>query len=295
MIEREEIKVLWEGPFSIEQILQKDGIDSKKYEVKASDIGLYQIYGCHPLYGDNVLVYIGRTKGKKGFRSRLKNRWVIENGSDAENVQIYLGTIMSDLNKLSKDEILSKKLIDKAEILLINAHKPAYNSSNIQSAHDDFIDGRYMIHNEGNYRRLAAVLDSKYFWEKYANYKIVELIADVTTMEIEDEDEYYGVSLNDYFDVNAKYKIWFGVDYEIWEVEKVPLMFQIYSEDKLVMEKIRKSGKYTFYKYADNDELLDCFYIDNINFNADVDKETLLEEFKNHVNNIKTAMNEILQ
>ena len=92
----EEIKIFWEGPFSIEEITNNE-ID-EKYDVKSSDKGLYQIYGSHPLYGDGVLVYIGRTKNS--FQSRLNGRWVIENGRDTENVQIYLSKIISDSKKL---------------------------------------------------------------------------------------------------------------------------------------------------------------------------------------------------
>ncbi len=140
---REEIKIFWEGPFNIEEII-KDKID-ERYDVKSNDIGLYQVYGSHPLYGDGVLVYIGRTKNKNGFKSRLKDRWVIENGSDSDNVKIYLGTIFSDSEKFDKED--KKGMIEKSEILLINAMKPAYNSSNIQSVQDKLSKQKFIIHN----------------------------------------------------------------------------------------------------------------------------------------------------
>lgn len=117
MKESKEINIWWEGPFSINDVIENN-ID-KKYEVNSNSIGLYQIYGSHPLYGEGVLVYIGRTKNKKGFKSRLKNRWETEFGNDTENVQIYLGTIFSDEIELKNDE--KEEMIDKAEVLLINS------------------------------------------------------------------------------------------------------------------------------------------------------------------------------
>ncbi len=80
----EEINIWWEGPFTQEEII-KNKINSKKYDNRATDIGLYQVYSSHPLYGADVLVYIGMTVAEGGFKSRLTNRWVIENGNDIEN------------------------------------------------------------------------------------------------------------------------------------------------------------------------------------------------------------------
>src|SRR5258708_19938364 len=50
------IHIEWEGPYSLNQL---DTLkDSRK------DHGLYQIYGHHPVYGPNVLLYIGQTYGR---------------------------------------------------------------------------------------------------------------------------------------------------------------------------------------------------------------------------------------
>lgn len=224
MSEIEIIKICWEGPFNINEIT-KGEID-KKYDVKSNDIGLYQIYGSHPLYGDSVLVYIGRTKNKNGFKSRLKDRWVIENGNDAENVQIYLGTIFSDHKKYS-DEIVND-MIEKAEVLLINALKPAFNSSNIQSAKNELLEQKFIVHNEGNYRKLHPVLDSQYFWGTYKNFSIVDILAgndNLKVGEVENEDEYYG------FDLQDNDNIFVGIDYEYWNRKKTPLVIGVYKEN----------------------------------------------------------------
>lgn len=284
---REEIKIFWEGPFRIDYIL--DNKIGKPYEVRANSQGLYQIYGSHPLYGSNVLVYIGRTKNKNGFKSRLKNRWVVDNGSDTENVQIYLGTIFSDITQdYSNEEI--NNIIDKSEVLLINAMKPAYNSSNIQSANEDFIEENFILHNEGNYRNIYPVLDSKYFWKPYKNFAIVnELAKSYNIKKIDDKEEYYGFRINeiDGFDVSLNYTLWFGVQYEEWNKSKIALEFQIIPEDENITEQIKllKIKELKYMKF-DNEEEEDYFQIKFTKDFFELESDNLKEAFKIKVNEI---------
>lgn len=280
----EEIKIFWEGPFNIEEIIE-DRIDTK-YNVTAKNKGLYQVYGSHPLYGDGVLVYIGRTK--YSFKSRLKDRWVIEHDSDAENVQIYLGTIFSDRIKIEDKNI--DKMIEKSEVLLINAMKPAYNSSNIQSANKDFIKDNFILHNEGNYRNIYPVLDSKYFWKPYKNFAIVNELADLYNIkEIVDEDEYYGFYLNeiDEFYVSLNYTLWFGVQYEEWNKSNIPLELQIIPENENIKEQI-KSLKIKELKYIefDNKGEINYFQIEFPKDFFELESDNLKEAFKIKVNEI---------
>ena len=259
----EEILVSWEGPFKINEILS-DAIDKKQFNVKANDIGLYQIYGFHPLYGDNVLVYIGRTKGRNGFKARLKNRWVIEHGCDTENVQIYLGTIYSDSIEYSQDAIEIK--IEKAEILLINTLTPAYNSSNIQSVKKEIFEDRYIVYNNGNYRKLHPVLDSKHFWHEHKNIAFVNRIEKLffpNELKIDRQDEYYGAELNGVkeFCIPKEYKIWFGVDYEIWNRNNVPLVIEIYSDDDTIMKKIKQVEGLKNFEYESDGSVNQVSYL----------------------------------
>ena len=283
---REEIKILWEGPFIIDDIL--DGNIDKNYVVTPKSQGLYQIYGSHPLYGNGILVYIGKTKDKNGFQSRLKGRWVIENGSDAENVQVYLGTVLNDGKKYSDEE--TNNIIDKSEVLLINAIKPAYNSSNIQSANEDFIDDNFILHNEGNYRNIYPVLDSKYFWQPYKNFAIVNELAKLYDIKkIVDEDEYYGFSVNDIdeFDVSSNYILWFGVQYEEWNKSEIALELQIIPEDENIIEQIN-SLKLKELKYIelDNEEEENYFQIEFPEEFFELESEKLKEAFEIKVNEI---------
>ncbi|MDQ7060082.1 MAG: hypothetical protein Q9M43_02735 [Sulfurimonas sp.] len=269
MKDREEIKILWEGPFKIDDILNNN-ID-QKYDVTARSQGIYQIYGSHPLYGNGVLVYIGRTKDVNGFKSRLKGRWVIENGSDTENVEVYLGTIFSDSKKIENEN----DLIDKSEVLLINAMKPAYNSSNIQSANEDFIEENFILHNEGNYRSLYPVLDSKYFWKTYENFAIInkyaEVIKDRNSKDILDEDNYYGFIVNEDTMETDKYELWLCVDYKIWNDKKLPLTLQIVTEEKRILTTLKKSNDYHIFNYADDTD--DEFYYKGLSIDENIADE----------------------
>jgi hypothetical protein len=50
------IEILWDGPFTLEQI---------KGFNKSDDYGLYQIYGTHSIYGIDTLLYIGKAQEQK--------------------------------------------------------------------------------------------------------------------------------------------------------------------------------------------------------------------------------------
>jgi len=282
---REEIKISWEGPFKIDDIL--DNKIGKPYEVRSKSQGLYQIYGSHPLYGNDVLVYIGRTKDANGFKSRLKGRWVIENGSDTENVQIYLGTIFSDSKKIEDDSIL----IDKSEVLLINAMKPAYNSSNIQSANEGFISENFILHNEGNYRNLYPVLDSKYFWQPYQNFAIINELAKLYGIKkVDDEDKYYGFILNNETEESDKYKLWLCVDYEIWDKNKIPLTIQIESENKTMIKKLKNTKIFKNYQYEDdNTDIL--YYLEIVNELSGLDGDKMKKVCDDKIKYIKKLIN----
>jgi len=244
-MKKEEIKIWWEGPFNIEDITNGT-IDSFQYDVKSNSKGIYQIYGSHPLYGNDVLVYIGRTQDKNGFKSRLSGRWVIENGNDPKNVKIYLGTIFSDTKNIS-DNIENSK-IRKAEVLLINAMKPAFNSSNIQSVKNP--SEEYILYNNGSYRNLYPILESNYFWQGFKNFILVdELAKEFSKKAHEEKNEYYGIEIKS----NNNYNIWLGVDYEIWNEKGIPLTLQIYSEDNNIMNKIIDKNISNKYEYKDDD------------------------------------------
>ena len=110
MAKTEIIDIKWKGPLTPKQAYKKND---------ALDKGVYQVYGDHPVYGLNVLLYIGKTQefgerlGKHGFEG-----W-------NQDIQIYLGIISIPI---------TKEKLKQVEGLLIHACWPAYNSQHIQSA-----------------------------------------------------------------------------------------------------------------------------------------------------------------
>ena len=222
MNQNEIINIWWEGSFSYDEILN-NSMDHKKYQNQSTQIGLYQIYGNHILYGTDVLLYIGITT-EQDFKTRLKNRWIIGDSNDINNIKIYIGTIFSNDENIKANE---KEKIFKAEALLINVLKPAFNSSYINSVHHNKIksDKNFTVYNFNSYRSLPPELSTIRWWNaKDLNYEIVDNLAKKLKSNIVEEDEFYG------FDLVDNDNIFIGVDYDYWDKEKVPLVIGIYKE-----------------------------------------------------------------
>jgi hypothetical protein len=117
------IHINWYGPYKLE------GLD--KINNDDCDYGVYQVYGTHPIYGSNVLLYIGRAVDQT-FCTRLsQEEWT--SNEDSGNVQIYIGRIAGGSTPEDKQWC---REIELAEKLLIHTHKPALNSQNIRSIPD---------------------------------------------------------------------------------------------------------------------------------------------------------------
>lgn len=115
-----DIHIFWQGPWGLDKL--QNLMDNEK------DYGVYQIYGCHPLYGHSVLLYIGKAVDQTFGQRISQENW--EETEDGENIEIYVGRIASRKTISSKDW---DEVIDKAEKLLIFAHAPAYNTQNTRS------------------------------------------------------------------------------------------------------------------------------------------------------------------
>jgi hypothetical protein len=285
----EEINIFWEGPFSKDDILN-DEINSKRYDNTADKIGIYQIYGTHPLYGRDKLLYIGRTRDKKGFKNRLRNRWVIENGQDNENIKIYLGTIFSDVECIEGKE---HDFIEKAEVLLIYALKPAFNSSNIQSAGK--ISEDYIIYNYNNYRDIYPILSSKYFrQEEDLNTIITYELSKKFKAEMDITDDYYMFALP-----NHDNNIYIGVDYKCWNETKQPIQLYINGEsiNKTQLDNI-KNGLKALNKNKDKLEILDYQDEENacyISLSKNLDKNNTMNDIVKAIRDTVLAIEEVLK
>ena len=272
------IKIWWEGPFSSQEVT-KGSFES--FDIKPDDHGLYQIYATHPLYGDSVLVYIGKTLDS--FRNRLKNRWVVDVSPDVENVQIYLGKLSEDRRQLSSED--EKKLISLAESLLIYALKPAYNSSNIQGVGKNIRDNDFSVYNYNSRRSLYPVFDSNFYFSYFANVIAVDNMATEFGKKMQDKDDeqegfIYG------FDIRESSQVSFClcIEKNLWAQENIPLILQVIAHDS-AQEKLKKiSGL----KYS---EEFDRYYYvieeDFFNKSKDKQKECLVKKMNNITDKLK--------
>lgn len=141
------VRVEWEGPFSIEKVLELDN--------RNKDYGLYQIYGHHIVYGADSLLYIGETG--QTFSQRFNDHavWLEEE----EGVFIRVGRIAS--------EDYNEQVRKDAEALAIYWHSPAYNSLNIE----DYNGQPLIVVNSGERgdlcEKLSVAEDSSWVKQKY--------------------------------------------------------------------------------------------------------------------------------
>jgi len=242
----EEINIWWEGYFSHKKII-KDKIDSSLYSNKATDIGLYAVYGNHILYGTDVLLYIGITT-EQDFKTRLKDRWIINENSDIKNLKIYLGRIYDPNKEIIKK--VEKECIKKAEALLVNVLKPAFNSSYINSVNFEKINQKkdFVVFNHNSYKSLPAEISTSRWWSfEHLNFKLTKQISEKLNIQLRDDNNFYG------FDLETNDNIFVGVDYDYWDKENIPLVIGIFKKSspniKKLMEEFNDIGEDKEYYY----------------------------------------------
>jgi hypothetical protein len=160
-------KLNWSGPFDYKDIKDRKHIE-KEFELlepldqakkaKEIDWGIYQIYGTHPIFGDNTLLYIGMTSDL-GFAQRIdvhQREWILY---EADDCKIYLGRFFSETEHdiISNDEWFIR--ICETEKLLIHFCTPPYNSQNIK---DIKINRNFVLLSYGKHKRVPFVLTSEW-------------------------------------------------------------------------------------------------------------------------------------
>jgi len=136
-----QILIRWAGPISLSELVS---VTNPEF-----DYGVYQIYGSHPVYGPERLLYIGKA-AEQTFGERVaQERW--EDSEDSAKITVYVGRLIGD--DIPHDDEWTK-LINVAERLLIYAHAPAYNSQCISTAPPSDLEP-YHVLNFGSYRAIA--------------------------------------------------------------------------------------------------------------------------------------------
>lgn len=152
-----EIHIDWEGPYIYEKALQ--------FCDDNSDYGVYQIYGAHPVYGPDVLLYIGKAD-RQTFGKRLSQEWWQTTNSNSLRLKVYLGRL-GGYGGIPSNEEWSRQ-ITAAERMLIVAHWPAGNSSGLNvSFGEDYHDLHVL--NWGDYRSLLPEVSGSRYSDRFAS------------------------------------------------------------------------------------------------------------------------------
>ena len=135
-----DIHLDWSGPFKFADACRSND---------NGDWGVYQIYGSHPLYGAEVLLYIGKAE-RRTFGARLPEPHSMPYCYAIESTTVYLGRLAGEV---APDDAEWNRRIVLAESLLITAHRPAWNSQMNAHKLDAELQGVH-IFNWGNHRCL---------------------------------------------------------------------------------------------------------------------------------------------
>jgi len=114
-------------------------------------------------------------------------------------------------------------------------------------------------------------------------FEVIEGVDDKldTTKDGTKTESYYGYILKDKR-IPEKWEVWFGVDYEIWENEQLPLTIQVYSDDADEMDKIIKLGIFKKYTYKEDKDITTFVALNA----SDFEKENIVEIFTDKINEI---------
>lgn len=149
------IKISWDGLYSLSNLSEVDN--------EETDYGVYQIYGTHPIYGADVLLYIGKAD-LQTFKTRISQEGWVYN-CDSKNVKIYVGRLSGD--KTPPAAQWSRE-IALAEKLLIYSHSPARNAQNLNSIPVSYILNVHVL-NFGNHRSLLPEVSGGRYTDRYCD------------------------------------------------------------------------------------------------------------------------------
>lgn len=151
--------VHWDGPYPF-----KKASKSGKGCVEPGHV-LYQLYGTHPLYGPNRLLYIGKTK-QGALRFIQHEQWV---QFEPNEIEVHLGSVavFNDWKEwrtgpdVHPKPVASemKSMVHPIEALLIFSHAPAYNTQNKASANTA---KGIRVFNTGRYGMLYPEVSARY-------------------------------------------------------------------------------------------------------------------------------------
>jgi hypothetical protein len=155
MPEQRTIFIDWDGPYTFDEL--------DELQEPRTDYGLYLVYGAHPLYGGDVLLYIGQS-GERTFGDKLgEERGYWEAEEDFQPLNLYVGRLMGPVTPTG--ETWGGEL-DLALRLLVYAHVPVFNGREVAASPDDDLKGVHVV-NWGNFLDLAPEVSGSRYIYKY--------------------------------------------------------------------------------------------------------------------------------
>ncbi|MBM4275326.1 MAG: hypothetical protein FJ134_12825 [Deltaproteobacteria bacterium] len=157
------IFIEWDGPYDFDEW--------EELTDESCDYGLYQIYGVHPVYGEETLLYLDRTTDRP-FGARLSDEqpyWEAE--GDFHPLSIYVGRLAGEMTP--GGDAWGRE-IDLATRLLIFAHAPVFNGRELGAAPDSDLKEVHVI-NWGAHMDLAPEVSGArwlYKFTEMANYDV---------------------------------------------------------------------------------------------------------------------------
>lgn len=149
------LHVEWSGPYKYDEALAlRDDF---------TDYGIYQVYGAHPVYGADVLIYLGKAD-QQTFGVRFSQEGWGNYNQDALRVLVYVGRL-SGYEGTPTDKEWSRQ-IALIERLLIFAHWPASNSSGLNVQFGKDLHDIHIL-NWGQYRDLLPEVSGARYSDLY--------------------------------------------------------------------------------------------------------------------------------
>ncbi len=155
----------WEGPYTLDELHSH----ATSNEMTPSAWTIYSIYSDHPLYGHNVLTYVGKSLDVLGRLKNHNNEWW--HGGVVRVASIYKFTTWKKYyNDSYADAIIPSRqgkyndnngqIVSRVEELLILGLSPAYNNKNKSTANKSY---DYRIFNYGSVGTVPREVSSR-FW-----------------------------------------------------------------------------------------------------------------------------------
>jgi hypothetical protein len=146
-------------------------LDTKK------DFGIYQVYGDHPVYGEDTLLYIGKAQ-EQTYSKRLK----------PPQHDDFIETNIKKISKINvsyftkNDDVEYKNwgfYIGLVEKLLIRSHIPAYNAQDVKGVlSTDNFKNNLLVLNWGDRGKLlpevSSLRYSYYYWDNKLEENILK-------------------------------------------------------------------------------------------------------------------------